>query len=120
MEIKLIHKNMRKKYMLLMISIMLIAMVFLFMILGESAASAMVTGFMVLIMIVMIGIYLLAMFVLMKPKKGQHIHKMGCANCGKNLPPGTLICPSCGYENKMNDYHEKHMRPSNKENLKNR
>jgi Ca2+/H+ antiporter len=97
----MIHKNMRKKYMVLMIGIMLFAMVILFMILGESAASAMVTGFMVLIMIVMIGIYLLAMFVLMKPKKGHHIHKMTCENCGKPIMHGDVICPSCGYENKM-------------------
>ena len=92
---------MRKKYLILMIGIMLIAMVFLFMILGESAASAMVTGFMVLIMIVMVGIYLLAMFFLMKPKKGHLVHKRTCENCGKPIMHGDVICSSCGYENKM-------------------
>ncbi len=97
----MIHKNMRKKYMVLMIGIMLIVMVILFMILGESTTSAMVTGFMVLIMIVMIGIYLLAMFVLMKPKKGHIVHKRTCENCGKLIMHGDVICPYCGYENEM-------------------
>jgi hypothetical protein len=97
----MIHKKMKKKYMFLMIGIMLIAMVFLFMILGESTASAMITGPMILIMVVMVGIYLLVMFVLMKPKKGHIVHKRSCINCRKPILHGDVICPSCGYENNI-------------------
>ena len=104
----MIHKNMGKKYAVLMIGIMLVVMIPLFMILGESAAGGMVTGLMVLIMAAIMGVYFLVMFVLMKPKKGHH-HKMNCVNCGKELSPGELKCPSCGHENKMSDFHGKHM-----------
>jgi rRNA maturation endonuclease Nob1 len=110
----MIHKNMGKKYAFLMIGIMLIVMVSLFMILGESAAGAMVTGYMILFMVAMMGIYFLAMFLLMKSKKGGHHHKMKCVKCGEELSPGNLICPSCGHENKMNDFHGKHMSSDNR------
>jgi rRNA maturation endonuclease Nob1 len=101
----MIHKNMGKKYIILMIGIMLIVMVSLFMILGESAAGSMVTGYMILFMAAMMGIYFLAMFFLMKSKKGGHHHKMNCIKCGNEISPANLICPNCGYENTMEDLH---------------
>jgi hypothetical protein len=116
----MIHKNMQKKYMMLMIGIMLIAMLFFFIILGEDAATSMLAGPMILVMVLMIAFYLLAMLILMKPKKGHHIHKMICVKCGKELSPGNLICPFCGHENDMDDFHEKHMRSDTKKNPKKR
>lgn len=101
----MIHKNMGKKYMILMIGIMLIVMVSLFMILGESAAGSMVTGYMILFMAAMMCIYFLAMFLLMRSKEEHHHHRMNCVECGKELPPGNLVCPNCGHENKMEDMH---------------
>jgi hypothetical protein len=100
---------MGKKYVILMIGIMLVVMVSLFMVLGYGAANAMVTGYMILIMGAIMAISLLVMFVLMKSKKGHHHHKMNCVKCGEGLPPGSLICPSCGYENKMVNHIQKRM-----------
>jgi predicted RNA-binding Zn-ribbon protein involved in translation (DUF1610 family) len=101
----MIHKNMGKKYMILMVGIMLIVMVSLFVILGENVVGSMVTGYMVLFMGVMLGVYIFVMFILMKPKKGHHHHKMNCVECGEKLSSGNLVCPSCGHENKMEDLH---------------
>ncbi len=116
----MIHKNMTKKYLVLMIGIMLIAMLSFFIFLGESAAGSMLVGPMILVMVLMIAFYLLAMLILMKPKKGHRHHRMNCAKCGKELSQGNLICPSCGYENKMSDFHGKHMGSNNKKNHKER
>ncbi len=99
----MIHKNMGRKYMILMIGVMLIVMVFLFMILGESAAGSMVTGYMIVFMGVMLGVYLLTMFILMRSRKGHHHHRMNCVKCGSELVPGNLTCPKCGYENSMSE-----------------
>jgi hypothetical protein len=76
---------MKKKFLILMIGIMLIAMPFLFMILGENTASAMIASTMILIMAIMVGIYLLAMFFLMKNKKGSDMHHMNGHPEGYNM-----------------------------------
>jgi hypothetical protein len=110
----MIHKNMGRKYMILMVGIMLIVMVSLFMILGESAAGSMVTGYMIIFMGVMLGVYLLAMILLMRSRNGRHHHKMKCVKCGEELNPGNLVCPNCGYENTMSDLHQKIMGDENK------
>jgi hypothetical protein len=92
-----------------MIGIMLIAMISLFIFLGESTTWSMLVGPMLLIMVLMIAFYLLAMLILMKPKKKHHVHIMSCENCGKSLPHGILICPNCGHENRMSDFHKRVM-----------
>jgi hypothetical protein len=111
---------MARKYIILMIGIMLIAMLSLFIFLGESTATSMLAGPMILIMVLMIAFYLLAMLMIMRPKKKYHVRLMTCNNCGKILPQDTIICPSCGYENKMKDLHKKHMISNSRKNPKER
>ncbi len=103
----MIHKNIGRKYMILMIGTMLIVMVSLYMILGENVAGSMVTGYMILFMGIMLGAYLLAMFLLVRTKKNHQHHMINCVKCGTELLPGNLICPECGYEKSMRDLHEK-------------